>query len=58
MAAPPWQRKLEHKVTLTDGKGNYVPAVLTTTQEQDDNALYFMMQQPNIIVVKMREPAK
>ena len=52
MAAPPWQRKLEHKVTLTDGKGNYVPAVLTTTQEQDDNALYFMMQQPTVTIVK------
>ena len=55
MAAPPWQLKREHKVTLTDGKGTYVSAVITTNQEQDDNALYYMMQQPNITVVKMRE---
>ena len=52
MAVPPWQPKREHKVTLTDGKGTYVPAVITTTQEQDDNALYYMMQQPTVTIVK------
>ena len=54
MAVRQWEPKREYVVTVTDGKGTYTLAVITTTQEQSQSALDWLMKQPDVKISSLR----